>query len=288
MKNLLFTILLVSSLTAFGQVRMYTGFLGNNSIQLVTYSYSDGDTRAIYAYDKHDTPIIINGRHSGDTLVLFEYCDKGKATFLFPEYKTNHTNLTGTWISGDNKTKLAITLSKTNEFDSYDSASFDTVELMQPYSMKNEYFKLLISKEQREQMWVIGVRIYQKKTDKLLQEIPLECQFWGLENINVEDYNFDGIDDFSVFEASYAGPNTSRIYILRDPKTDTFVFSEISGISLEFDQETKRIYEHNQCCAGRSHMNATYELVDNKMVLIEQRCIEYDDETEDFIETDCD
>ena len=208
--------------------------------------------------------------------------------FCFPNIKPITTTLPahGKWRQ---QNKIAITLSKTNEFDSYDSASFNTVELIQPYSMKNEYFKLLISKEQREQMLIIGVRVYEKKTYKLLQELSLDnCQFWGLENIYVEDYNFDGIDDFSVFEASYAGPNTSRIYILRDKKTDTFFISEISGVSLEFDQEAKRIYEHNQCCAGRSHMNATYELVDNKMVLIEQRCIEYDDETEYFIETDCD
>ena len=68
MKNILFTILFVSSLTGFSQVRMYTGFLGKQPIQLVTYSYSDGDTRALYVYDKHDTPIIIKWPHRGDTL----------------------------------------------------------------------------------------------------------------------------------------------------------------------------------------------------------------------------
>ena len=288
MKNLLFAILLVSSLTAFSQVRMYTGFLGNNPIQLVTYTYSDGDTRAIYAYDNNDTPIVINGRNYGDSLVLIEYCDSGKATLLFPQYETNHDNLTGTWISSDSKTQRDITATKTNEFDYYDSTSFDTLELMQPSSMKNEYFKLLIGKVEDQEMKVIGVRIYQKKTDKLLQELSLnDCQFWGLENILVDDYNFDGIDDFSVFESSYAGPNTSRIYILRDKKTGNFFVSEISGTSLEFDKNEKRIYEHNQCCAGRSHMYATYKLVKNKMVLIKQSCLEYDDETEDFKETKC-
>ncbi|MEJ6600880.1 MAG: hypothetical protein QNL36_12275, partial [Crocinitomicaceae bacterium] len=60
-----------------------------------------------------------------------------------------------------------------------------------------------------------------------------------------------------------------------------------SGTSLEFDYDSKLIYEHNQCCAGRGHMNATYEVVNSKMVLIEKKCSEYDDETEDFIETEC-
>lgn len=116
----------------------------------------------------------------------------------------------------------------------------------------------------------------------------MECQFLGMNNISVYDYNFDGIEDFSIFELSYAGPNTSRIYILRDSSSNKYFVSEISGISLNFDPNTKLIYEHNQCCAGRSYMNATYKLVNNKMVLIKQTCLEYDDEKEDFIETKCD
>jgi hypothetical protein len=136
-------------------------------------------------------------------------------------------------------------------------------------------------------MRVAGVRIYEKGTDRLIQSLNMNCEFFGLENISVGDYNFDGIDDFSVFESSYAGPNTSRIYILKEPKSEKYFVSEISGISLVFDADAKLIYEHNQCCAGRSHMNATYKVVDNKMELIDQSCLEYDDEKEEFIETDC-
>src|SRR5690606_29636121 len=138
-----------------------------------------------------------------------------------------------------------------------------------------------------EAIEVKGVRIYEKNTDRLIQDLELDCQFWGLDNISVFDYNFDGMGDFSVFERSYAGPNTSRLYILRDPNSEKYLISEISGTSLEFDIEKKLIYEHNQCCAGSSHMNATYKLNDNKMVLIERRCVEFDNVTEDFVETDC-
>jgi hypothetical protein len=35
-------------------------------------------------------------------------------------------------------------------------------------------------------------------------------------------------------------------------------------------------------------MNATYKVVNNEMVLVEKKCLEYDDEKEDYIETDCD
>ena len=68
--------------------------------------------------------------------------------------------------------------------------------------------------------------------------------------------------------------STSSIYILRNPNSDQHTKSDFSGTSLEFDYDSKLIYEHNQCCAGRSHMNVTYKVVNNQMVLIEKKCLE--------------
>ncbi len=290
MRTLLTTLFIFCVLHSFGQVRIYSGHIDKYPIRLVTYSYSDGDTRAIYAYDRHDTPIIINGRQDGDSLMLYEINERREVTgtLVFQPYNPEQKTTRGKWVSHEKPTVLNIQLTKLHEFDHYDNSAFEMLELMQPESTTAHYFKLLVSKEAGEGIAVTGVRIYEKKTDRLIQELALECQFWGLNNISVFDYNFDGIDDFSVFEASYAGPNTSSIYILRDPASEGYFISEIWGTSLEFDADTKLIYEHNQCCAGRMHMNATYQLVDNKMVMIEQRCMEYDDEQEDFIEKECD
>ncbi len=287
MKYLFVTLMIFKSVLCFSQVRIFSGFIDKYPIQLVTYSYSDGDTRAIYAYDKHDTPIIIDGREKNDSLVLFEKNGEGKvaATLEFQQYHPVNKEIKGRWISENKQSALEITLTRLHEFDSYDQSAFDNLELMQRVSTGKNYFKLLISKEAGEDIQVAGVRIYEKKTDRLIQEIELECRFWGLDNISVGDYNFDGVDDFSVFESSYAGPNTSSIYILRDTNSEKYFVSEITGTSLEFDSGL--IYEHNQCCAGRSHMNAIYKLVENKMVLVEQKCLEYDDEKEDFIEKEC-
>lgn len=102
------------------------------------------------------------------------------------------------------------------------------------------------------------------------------------------DYNFDGLVDFSVFESSYAGPNTSSIYILRVTNSDQYMVSGFAGTSLEFDSESKQIFERNQCCAGRSIMTATYKVVDNEMILVESECLEYDDVKEDYIKKKCD
>jgi hypothetical protein len=284
MKHLIATLIVFNSVLCFSQVRIFSGYIGKYPIQLVTFSYSDGDTRAIYAYDKHDTPIIIDGRQKNDSLILFE---NEIAVLEFPNFNITNKEIHGVWRNQSNQTILNIKLTKLHEFHSYDDTEFDQVEFMQPASTSENYFKLLISKQKGEDIRVVGVRIYEKKTDRKIQEIELDCQFWGLNNISVGDYNFDGVDDFSVFESSYAGPNTSSIYILRTSDSEKYFVSEISGISLEFDYDSRLIYEHNQCCAGRSHMNAIYKLVENEMVLVEQTCLEYDDEKEEFIETDC-
>ena len=104
-----------------------------------------------------------------------------------------------------------------------------------------------------------------------------------IDNISVGDDNFDGIEDFSVFEISYAGANTSSIYILRNPNSEKYLKSNFSGTSLEFDNDSELIYEHNQCYAGRGYLNATYKVVENKMILIEKKCLENHEEKEDFI-----
>ncbi len=290
MRNIFSILVILISLPGFSAIRIFKGYIDKYPIHLVTSSYSDGDTRATYAYDKYNTPIVINGRQKNDSLILFEQDDYGDsvATFVFQDFRPEDKEIKGKWISQDKQKIYDVRLTKLQEFTIYDSTEFDELELMQPASTEDNYFNLLISKEEGEDAQVIGVRIYDKKTGKLIQELELECQFWWLNSISIGDYNFDGIDDFSVFEASYAGPNTSSIYILRDPNSEKYFISEISGTSLEFDSDAKLIYEHNQCCAGTRHMNATYKMVDNEMVLVEQSCIEYDEEKDDFVETDCD
>jgi hypothetical protein len=269
----------------------YQGYIGKYPIQLATYIYSDGDARAVYAYDKHDTPIIINGRHSKDRLELFEKNEKGQvqARLVFSNFNSASKNVFGEWINVDSTRRLKITLTKQFEVAFQDKSVWRNRELIQSHSTDKHYFKLLVSKQAADlDAKVTGVKVIEKETDRLIQKIDLNCELRGLDNISLGDFNFDGLTDFAVFEGSYAGPNTSSIYILRVPDSEKYMVSSFSGISLEFDPESKRIFERNQCCAGRSIMTATYKVVDNKMVLIEQECLEYDDEKEDYIKKKCD
>ena len=291
MKILLLTTLTLINLNGLGQTS-YKGFIGKYPIQLVTYIYTDGDVRAIYAYDKHDTPIIINGRRKKNRLELYEKDERGivKARLVFKDFQnTGDNRIFGEWVNSDSTTRLKIALTKQFEIDYTDETTWANREIIQAASLDKHYFKLLISKETADaNERVTGVKIFEKVTDKLIQTIDLDCQLIGLDNISIGDYNFDGIEDFSVFEASYAGPNTSRIYILRVPNSDRYFVSDFCGTSLEFEAESKLIFERNQCCAGRSIMTATYKVIDNKMVLIERECLEYDDEKEDYIKQNCD
>ena len=268
----------------------YSGHLGNFPITLVMYHYGDGDSRAYYVYNKFDTPITINGTLNNGVLSLFEKVGgrDTSATLVFENFTEAAQEIKGKWISSDSTKTYQVSLQKDFDIGYGDNLEWKIKELIQSNSTKEHYFKTIITKERGVfYARISGVKIFEKGTDKLIQTIELDCQLFGIDNVSVGDYNFDGIEDFSVFEASYTGPNTSSIYILRDPNSDKYLKSSFSGSSLEFDNDSNLIYEHNQCCAGRSHMNATYKVVNNEMILIEQKCLDYDEKEEDFIETEC-
>ncbi|RKS95600.1 hypothetical protein BC952_1294 [Flavobacterium limicola] len=265
----------------------YAGFIDKYPIEFVTDIYSDGDARAFYVYTKFDDPIRINGTLKNGLLKLTEKngSNKDSATLIFKDFNPKSNNIEGVWKDISSNKELKITLTKSFDIDHGDSLEWKNRELLQPTSLKNKYFKLIISKEKDIfYATVTGLKIFEKKTDKLIQQINLECQLWGLDNITIDDYNFDGIADFSVFEQSYAGPNTSSLYFLCDRQTNNFFESGFSGTSLEFDSKNKKVYERNQCCAGTSVTTAEYNVVKNKMVLIKEHCFKWDEKKQQLIE----
>jgi len=289
-QKILIALLFLASIQLAAQTT-YTGFIDKYPIELLTDIDSDGSGNAIYTYSNYDTPIEISGTLKKKILTFFEKDKTGKNTakFIFENFNPKDKKLEGKWTDLNTKKELKITLSKSFEIDYGDNIEWKNREILQPVSLKGKYFKLIVSKQKGDfYAKVTGVKILEKKTDKLLQQIDLDCQLWGLNNITIGDYNFDGIEDFSVFESSYAGPNTSRLYFLYNPKTGKYFESGFSGTSLQFDSKTKRISEHNQCCAGRSVNTAEYKVVNNKMVLIKQTCLEYDDKTGDYKKVKCD
>ncbi len=288
-RTLIILTLLLTCYSSFGQAS-YSGVIDNYPIELVTDIFSDGYARAIYAYSKFDNPIVINGELKQGKLTLYENDSVGKkiAILTFDNFDIKNNQLEGTWKELNSNNQLKISLTKNFDIDCGEDIEWTAREMIQSVSLKDKYFKLVISKaKDNYSANVTGVKIYEKKTDNLIQQIDLDCQLWGLNNIGIGDFNFDGILEFSVFEQSYAGPNTSSLYFLFDPNTGKYFNSSFEGTSLEFDQKTKRIYEHNQCCAGRSHMNSEYKVVNNKMVLVKRICLEYDEKTEELKKVKC-
>ena len=266
---------------------IYSGFIANYPIELVTDQYSDGIVRAIYAYSNRDEPIVVNGTLKNKKLTLYEKNARNKNSAMFTFYRFNSANRKqeGIWTDLKTNKKLKITLNKSYDLNQGDNVEWDNREILQPVSIDNKYFKLIVSKKKGEfQVKVRGVLIMEKKTDKLLQKIDLDGELWGLNNISVGDFNFDGIPDFSVFEMSHAGPNTSSLYFLYDPKTKKYFDSGFSGVSLEFDKPTKQIYELNSCCAGSQQTTTIYRVIDNKMVLVEQHCFIWDEKKQELVE----
>lgn len=287
-QNITLLIAFVTTVFASAQIS-YTGFIDKYPIELVTNIYSDGVGSAIYAYSNHDTPIDLDAKMVQKTLTLIEKDKNGKqnAKFIFQNYNSKSADLSGIWKDNSGK-ELKINLKKVFDLDEYKNRDFSGKEILQSVSFKDKYFKLILAKEKNDfEAKVTGVKIIEKKTDKLIQQFDVDCQLLGVNSISIDDYNFDGIADFSVYEGGTAGPDSTSLYFLYDPKTGKYFESSFSGTSLEFDSKTKRIYEHNQCCAGRSFIKAEYKVVNNKMILLKQTCMEYDDKTGDYKKIKC-
>jgi hypothetical protein len=143
--------------------------------------------------------------------------------------------------------------------------------------LTNYIIQLVTSKTESDYwaQWVC-VQIFEKTTGNFVQEIDLSEDYWhnaSWDMISVDDYNFDGYEDFSLFGGYGTLDNSYSYYFLFDPETQTFFESEIGGANLEFDSYSKTITSRNRCCAGTKAMYQTYKLVDNRMILLEQKCL---------------
>jgi hypothetical protein len=146
------------------------------------------------------------------------------------------------------------------------------------------------------------IRVFDKSSKnfvQLFEDIDSSCNYidtkvgrrneFDMKCLEKGDYNFDDLEDFSLFDGFYAAGNTESLYFLYDTKTKKFFLSDIGGTNLEFDHENKIITETNRCCAGSLMEITKHKLTDNKMSKIETRCYRYDAwEDEEYAEYDCD
>ncbi len=265
----------------------YTGMVDKYPIEFVVYVYGDGVAIGAYGYTRLHNPIELQGKLDNNTLTLYEKDKAGKNTaqFTFPAYNSQSHVVTGVWTSLTNQKELKTTLNYDFEIPITNNEAMAEKGLIQTQSLKTQYFKLGVVKKAGEfEARVARVTIIDKKTNQPTQQIDVDCRLLGVSNISVGDYNFDGYEDFSVFETSYAGANTSSLYFLYGPETKMYFNSGYEGTSLSFDPKTKTITEDNQCCAGSIVTRQVYTVVNNKMVAKEKHCLKWSEKKQDYIE----
>ncbi len=261
--------------TAWGQAS-YGGMVAGAPVELALDDLAEGPVSGVYLYTKFGTPIGLKGQLRRGALTLTEQDARGKpaATLTLPAFGTGAGQLTGTWRSLATGKSLPVALTATN-----------SDKLLQVAALKDSYFKIKLAGPAGEAAGrVVAVQILAKKTNRLVQQLAVDCQSRGTGSVEVGDYNFDGLPDFSVFESSYAGPNTSSLYFLYDPAKRQFVNSGYTGTSLEFDAKKQRVYERNSCCAGTSVTAAEYKVVRNKLVVVAQHCYRWDEKKQALVE----
>ncbi|MDR1887840.1 MAG: hypothetical protein LBQ81_00360, partial [Zoogloeaceae bacterium] len=133
----------------------------------------------------------------------------------------------------------------------------------------------VISSESNPYLSESLVRVFNKKTRKLVQTLKTDC-FGGVENgekmarwvdvFGVGDFNFDGFEDFSCSEGIMGNVNASYAYFLFDPRQKKFreAFS-LSGYGIDFDpvNKTVTVESRGSCC---SHERTVYRVKRDKLV----------------------
>ncbi|PQJ77550.1 XAC2610-related protein [Polaribacter glomeratus] len=290
MRLLLYIFLMLTSIEAKCQ-SSYSGYLNKNPITLIMYHYNDGNTYAYYTDNNFDTPIKITGNLKNETLTFLEKDIKGKniATLIFDKFKESRQKIEGKWISIDSTKTYEISLKKDFDINYGSDFEWTSREVLQSNSTRNHYFKTIIDKKKGlAHGSITGVKIFEKKTDQLLQTIELDCQLLAIDNVAIGDYNFNGLEDFSVLASiSVHVSNTSSIYMLKESNSNKYTVSGFKGTSLEFDSNLKLVFGKDECCEGRNEIHTTYKIINNQMVMIEEKCLKYDYENAKFIEITC-
>jgi hypothetical protein len=187
------------------------------------------------------------------------------------------------------KKELSVELHRNFSLELADEVDWDEREnihwperhILQSATLEDRYFMLGVSKEKGESYpTTTGVKIYEQGSDQLVQEIDLSGEFRGLNKIEVQDYNFDGHEDFSVFDQQYAGPNVTRTYLFCNPETEIFREKDLPGTSLTFIPEKELFRSRNQSQAGCMVTVSKYTFRGMEVELLEESCYVCNDEGE--------
>ncbi|WP_085166050.1 hypothetical protein [Gilliamella bombi] len=256
-KSILLIIFLIPTISQAALYRIYTGTIGQNKAEF----YFDDDF-AVYIDSKdyqvknfdyirkssYPTKFKSNNVNSSDKIVI-ENVD----SHTFYSASENDQQLTGYTLNGDK-----VNLHKTFEYEKYNEqhplseAEFNNIEFLQQSSTKDFYFKVIISKKKKEEVEIVGIKIYSKLDGRLIQTITgiQGCKFNSYVSIMATgtDFNFDGDNnDFYLSKSRNYGPNQITEYYVYDKTQQQFVKLNLDGNGFRFDDEEKEATSYKTC-----------------------------------------
>lgn len=255
------------------QADEYRGFIGGQQIHL---SLDFNDRYGVYMYDAYNHPIVWtdSGEPQKDGTILLnenkQYAAKSSpiARITLQQNPRNEQEITGIWQKIQTDRQLPIQLTR----------YIESAGALQSAAFKNSYMRKICTEDENK-----TVRIYDKKTNHLQHTIQTSGQCHD-DEADVNDYNFDGFEDFSVFENSFAGPNTTRAYYLYDPKSATFKYNDqLSDVSLNFDTKNKIVTSTNQCCAGSQILILRSKWQGQTLKPFDKTCLKYDHKRNELV-----
>lgn len=290
---------LITILTTGSYCQMvYIGKIGKAAVELVLvepYYSNDTTVSGVYLYKKYNQPIALTGTLKGKKISLFEIDQKQRKTgqFIFDMYDKSKHHISGTWKNLETNASFPfeLTLKEDVEIDAADSA----VEVLQYESIANYFFKLLVSIGTENSiingdLIVSGIKVIDKKNGKVKQVIRTDCRYFkhlALNNLEVDDYNFDEKPDISIQMDVGANANGLRLYIIWDFQRNCFYDTGFKGTNLIFDYSTKTVREPVSDPGEDLYQITNYSVVKNKLILRNKHCLKYNLKTNDYDSVKC-
>src|SRR5699024_2632627 len=123
-----------------------------------------------------------------------------------------------------------------------------------------------------------------KKSNILIQQIDgLHYDFNNFYNIEIEDYNFDGVMDFSVYKSNGSLFNKEYVYYINQGKHSQFKKLNLFGYNFSFDDKNKTAVSEKNCIEDKTTgriitlIKITYSYINNEYKKSTSSCNVYNE-----------
>ncbi|MGF6907106.1 hypothetical protein [Fusobacterium sp. PH5-44] len=299
MKKVILCFMLLTSYL-FGHIKIYQGTIGNSKVEFqVEYNFEYKEIKnIIYTYLIYKIPIILEKK---DNKTFYEYNDSHQNTGIIQF--NDDTFSSGIMKNLKTGESYDIKLLEIEDFGDREPTS--DVEIFQKQHTEKFFFRVIIKKESGNHYYIDGINIYNIATGKKLQHINLSSSrkvneyengaivgnkdyyegngiFNGFSTIEVGDFDYDGIEDFTLkIKDDVAEMDFGTTYVF-DKKKGIFIDVGIMGNYAEFDEKNKTA-TGTVDFEGEKFVNL-YKLEDGKYKLIDEYIMIYDSINEEYIE----